>query len=105
MRTRVVPRSKLARRFRIVRLWVMLALMLAATAAAPDFPGGDGLRMASVGPRSSHCLVGGRGDDPGQNAYVRTVAAGFTSVAEPAAGVLFAGLAFLAAMRRRPEWS
>jgi hypothetical protein len=105
MRSRVVPQSVIARQFRFVRLWVMLALMLAASAAAPDFPGGDGLRMASVGPRLNLCLVGGSGESRGQDAYVRTVAAGFTSAAEPAAGVLFAGLAFLAALRRRPRWS
>lgn len=86
---------------RVTRMIVAVGLIVAITNMPPDIPGGDGFRMASVGPRSSCFPVGGGSEGPGQAACVRTVAAGFTSSGEPAAGVLFATLALAPASRRR----
>lgn len=97
----VLQRRRIALRFRVARAFVMFGLIVAVSNMPPDFAGGDGFRMASALPRSTHCLVGGGGEGPGQAACVRTVAAGFTSVGEPAAGVLFATLALAPASRRK----
>lgn len=101
----VVQHEKIASRCRMFRALLMVGMIIAVSNKPPDSAGGDGFRMASVLPRSSPCQVGGSGEERGQAAYVRTVAAGFTTVGEPAAGVLFATLALAPARRRRPRSS
>lgn len=94
-------RARVAHLIRFTRMVVMIGMIFAASKVPPEFAGGDGFRMASVGPGSRLCCVGGSGENPGQAACVRTVAAGFTPYGEPAAGVLFATLALAPASRRR----
>jgi len=96
------PRGS-ALRSRIVRVGVMLGLVFAAPTGpvGVSLSGGDGFRMASVGPRSSNCLVGDSGEGRGRTAYVRTAAAGISPTSEPAALVLFAIVAGLMELRRR----
>lgn len=99
--TRDHPRpARMVSMLRFTQRVVMIGMIVAASKMPPEIAGGDGFRMASVGPGSRLCCVGGSGENPGQAACVRTVAAGFTPYGEPAAGVLFATLALAPASRR-----